>query len=120
MITGTTAEHHIYQTQNEVYIVLRGRIVLEDCERLRAACMPAITRGEVERTYIDLGNVDYIDSAGLGLLVGLKMTSKKSGSRTIIIAPSKAVADILYISKLEGIFEILKGAEAAAVKSRLM
>lgn len=119
MITGTSAEHQVFQTPTEVYIAFKGRIVLEDCERLRSACIPSISRAGVERVYVDLSQVEYIDSAGLGLLVGLKMTAKKSSARIILLAPSRTVADILYISKLEGIFEILSGAEAMAVKSRM-
>lgn len=120
MITGTSAEHQVYHTRNEAYIAFRGRIVLEDCERLRAAAIAAISRADIERVYVDLSQVDYIDSAGLGLLVGLKMTAKKSGARIILLAPTRTVADILYISKLEGIFEILGGPEAMAVKSRVV
>jgi anti-anti-sigma factor len=119
MITGTSAEHQVFQTPTEVYIAFKGRIVLEDCERLRSACIPSISRPGVERVYVDLSQVEYIDSAGLGLLVGLKMTAKKSSARIILLAPSRTVADILYISKLEGIFDILSGAEAMAVKSRM-
>jgi anti-anti-sigma factor len=119
MITGTSAEHQVFQTTSEAYIAFRGRIVLEDCERLRAAAVAAISRPGVDRAYVDLSQVDYIDSAGLGLLVGLKMTAKKSNARIILLAPTRTVADILYISKLEGIFEILTGAEATAVKSRI-
>ncbi|MGI8905604.1 MAG: anti-sigma factor antagonist [Candidatus Sumerlaeaceae bacterium] len=119
MITGASAEHQIFYTESEVYIAFKGRIVLEDCERLRSASIAAVSRGGVERVYVDLSQVEYIDSAGLGLLVGLKMTAKKSSARIILLAPSRTVADILYISKLEGIFEILSGAEASAVKSRL-
>lgn len=117
MIT-TSAEHQIFKSPKEVYLQYRGRIVLDDCERLRNASINAIAPG-IERVFVDLSQVDYVDSAGLGLLVGLKMTAKKNNARIILLQPSRAVADILYISKLDGIFEILSGAEAMAVKSRL-
>jgi tetratricopeptide (TPR) repeat protein len=63
--------------------------------------------------------VDFIDSAGLGVLVGLKMTTNKNKSRLILVSPSKAVHDILYISKLDSIFDIVTGNEAEAIRTRL-
>src|SRR6186713_2715860 len=106
MISGSAmAEIDIYETPSEIYILLRGRVVLEDCERLRSITGPVISKG-ADRVFVDLAGVDYVDSAGLGLLVGLKMTAKKNNSRIILLQPSKPVADILYISKLDGIFEV--------------
>jgi anti-sigma B factor antagonist len=120
MSAGTSsANFEIYLGgREEVYIILSGRIILEDCEVLRRAIISHIMQG-IQRVYVDLSGVEYIDSAGLGLLVGIKMTCKKINSRLILIQPTKTVADILYISKLDGIFEFLAGAEAAEVKGRL-
>lgn len=115
---STSAEHQIFRSAADLFVQLKGRIVLEDCERLRGALVPAIGAG-VERVYVDLAQVDYVDSAGLGLLVGLKMTAKKNGSRIILLQPSRQVGDILYISKLDGIFEVLTGAEAQSVRTSL-
>lgn len=115
---SASSEHQIFRSGSDLLVQLRGRVVLEDCERLRAAILPSIGPG-VERVYVDLGQVDYVDSAGLGLLVGLKVATKKNNSRIHLLQPSRQVSDILYISKLDGIFEVLTGAEAQAIRSRL-
>ena len=108
----------IYQAQSDLYFMFRGRIVLDECERLRSTCLPLISKG-VEQVIIDLSKVEFIDSAGLGLLVGFKMTSSKNKARIILLQPAKPVADILYISKLDGIFEIVTGAQAEGLRTRI-
>lgn len=112
-------ELEIYQSQSDLYFSFRGRIILDECERLRNTCLPLIAKG-VEQVMVDLSKVDFIDSAGLGLLVGFKMQASKNKARVILLQPSKPVADILYISKLDGIFEVVSGAQAEAHRSRLV
>ncbi|AXA36560.1 MAG: hypothetical protein KatS3mg130_1933 [Candidatus Sumerlaea sp.] len=112
-------EIEIYQQRADVYILLRGRIVLEECDRLKSLCLPYIRKG-IEQLILDLSKVEYIDSAGLGVLVGFKMTASKNKARIILLQPSRAVADILYISKLDGIFDILTGAEADLLKAQMV
>ena len=111
-------ELEVYQLRADVYIVLRGRVVLEECDRLKSTVLPLIRKG-VEQVFLDLSKVEYIDSAGLGVLVGFKMTASKNRSRIVLIQPSRPVADILYISKLDGIFDILTGAEADLLKTQM-
>lgn len=112
-------ELEVYQLRTDLYLVLRGRVVLEECERLKSTCLPLMRKG-VEQIYLDLSKVDYIDSAGLGVLVGFKMTASKNRARIVLIQPSRAVSDILYISKLDGIFDILTGAEADLLKAQMV
>ncbi|MCX7626124.1 MAG: STAS domain-containing protein, partial [Candidatus Sumerlaeaceae bacterium] len=59
----SSMEIEIYQLRSDVYIAVRGRIVLEECERLKNACLPLIRKG-IEQVFIDLSKVEYIDSAG--------------------------------------------------------
>lgn len=119
MIGGGSSNMELesYQTRGDLYFLLRGRVVLEECERLKQACIPLITKG-IEQVMVDLSAVDFIDSAGLGVLVGLKMTANKNKARIMLLQPSKPVADILYISKLDGIFDIITGADADVMKSQ--
>jgi len=53
------------------------------------------------------------------VLVGLKMTTNKSKSRLILVSPSKGVHDILYVSKLDSIFDIVTGNEAEGIRAGL-
>lgn len=119
MIGGAVMDLEIYQSRGDLYFLVRGRIVLEECERFKSACQPLINKG-VEQVIVDLSKSDFIDSAGLGVLVGLKMTANKNKAKIVLLQPSKAVSDVLFISKLDGIFDILTGAEADVLKATLV
>ncbi|MBX7247182.1 MAG: anti-sigma factor antagonist [Candidatus Sumerlaeaceae bacterium] len=118
MITTSAMDLEIYQSRGDIFFLIRGRIVLEECERLKAACLPLITKG-LDQVIVDLSNVEFIDSAGLGVLVGFKMAASKNKSQIVLLQPSKSVSDILYISKLDGIFDIMTGAEADMLKTQI-
>lgn len=108
----------LYQSDNELLVVVRGRIVLEDLSRLKQTILPRIARG-IQNVYVDLFRVEYVDSAGLGLLIGLKMQSKSQGAAITLLDPNKIVSDVLTISRVDGIFEVLRGREASGVRERL-
>lgn len=108
-------EIQVYKSNADLFIQVSGRIVLDECDKLKGHTIPLIDRS-VSQVHLDLSKVDFIDSAGLGVLVGLKMTTNKNKSRLILVSPSKAVHDILYISKLDSIFDIVTGNEAEGIR----
>lgn len=110
---------NIYRTNNNLYIDIQGRVVLDYCEQLKNAAISLIDKG-INQVYVDLSNVDFIDSAGLGVLVGLKMTANKNKARVVLISPSNSVSDILFVSKLHSIFDILTGSEAELLRRTLV
>ncbi|MDX2176630.1 MAG: anti-sigma factor antagonist [Candidatus Sumerlaeia bacterium] len=108
----------IFQSRGNMLVQLGGRFVLDECERIKSAIIPRITR-EVSQINLDLAQVEFIDSAGLGVLVQLKTTGNKNRSRLALVGPSKGVSDILMVSKLDSIFDIITGAEASSLVSAL-
>lgn len=118
MIGTTGMDLEVFQARSDLYFQFRGRIVLEECERVKKLCLPLINKG-VEQVVVDLSRVEFIDSAGLGVLVGFKMTASKNKARIVLLSPSRSVADILYISKLDGIFDIVTGTEADVLKAQI-
>ncbi|MCB2156034.1 anti-sigma factor antagonist [bacterium] len=111
-------EIKIYQDTDKMLVQLVGRVVLDECDRLKSAVVPRITP-DINNVNLDLSNVDFIDSAGLGVLVGMKVSSNKNRARLALISPSKGVSDILLVSKLESIFDIVTGNEAQTIVSSL-
>ncbi len=108
----------IFQKDDLMLVQLRGRVVLDECDRLKAAVVPRIT-SETSQVNLDLSRVDFIDSAGLGVLVGMKVSSNKNRAALTLVSPSKGVSDILLVSKLDSIFEIKTGKEAEQVVKAL-
>ncbi len=111
-------EINIYRANNNLFIDIAGRIVLDVCEIIKNAAVSLIDKG-INQVYVDLGTVDFIDSAGLGVLVGLKATSNKNKARLVLVSPSPGVMDILTVSKLDKIFDIITGSEAELLKQSL-
>lgn len=109
----------IYKSKEKLYISITGKIVLEECDRIKTSVLPFIDRG-LNQIYVDLEQVVFIDSAGLGVLVGLKMTANKNKARLILSNPSRGVYDVLNVSKLDNIFDIITGKDAEMPKLTLM
>jgi len=108
----------IYRNGDALFVQVHGRVVLDEVDRLKSSILPHIQPG-VTRVAIDMANVEFIDSAGLGVLVGLKMNANKAKARLSIVSPSQGVADILYVSKLDGIFEVLTGTPAEVMRAEM-
>jgi anti-sigma B factor antagonist len=108
----------LYQNRERMLVQLSGRVVLDECDRLKGAIVPRISP-PVSQVILDLARVEFIDSAGLGALVGMKVSSNKNRARLCLAAPSKSVSEILLVSKLDSIFDVLKGAEAQSAIGEL-
>ncbi len=69
---------------------------------------------------IDLSQVPYIDSAGIGALVGVHVSRKKEGRRLALVGVNGHVRDALRTTNVEQFFAIFptqEEAEAAAPQS---
>lgn len=55
---------------------------------------------------IDLSNVDYIDSSGVGVLISLLKLQKKKGKKLSINKVSSKVHNVLKLSSLSDVFDI--------------
>ncbi len=54
---------------------------------------------------IDLGNLEFVDSAGLGVLVGIYRRVKKCGRRVAVAGAQPYVSRVMKIIKLDQVFE---------------
>ena len=65
---------------------------------------------------LNLGDVNYIDSSGLGELVSAFTTSKNQGAALKLLSLTKKVKDVLQLTKLYTVFDIYDD-EASAIAS---
>jgi anti-sigma B factor antagonist len=65
---------------------------------------------------LDLGNVSYVDSAGLGQLVQIHATTKAKGGSLRLVNVTKRLKDLLVVTKLVTVFDSYDS-EADAVAS---
>ena len=95
---------------------IRGRIVLGDeTDALRTAVRDLLARGK-KKIILNLADVDYIDSSGVGELVGSFTTVRNAGGELKLLNLTKKVHDILNVTKLYTVFDI-RDDEFKAVKS---
>jgi anti-sigma B factor antagonist len=83
-----------------------GRIVFgEETSLLRDEVKKAIA-DNVKRIVLNLGEVNYIDSGGLGTLVGLHTTAHNAGASVKLANLTKRVGDLLQVTKLLTVFDV--------------
>jgi anti-sigma B factor antagonist len=66
------------------------------------------------KVVLNLREVNYIDSGGLGTLVSLFTTARNAGGAVKLARLSQRVGDLLQITKLLTIFEVFDDEEVAA------
>jgi anti-sigma B factor antagonist len=95
---------------------ITGRITLGDeTGKLRESIRQLIA-ADKKKIVLNLAQVDYIDSSGVGELVSSFTTVRNSGGELKLLSLSKKVHDILQVTKLYTVFDI-KDDEFTAVKS---
>lgn len=97
-------------------IECNGRIVFGDeSSLLREEVKKAILLGN-KKIVLNLGEINYIDSGGLGTLVSLHTTAHNSGGTIKLANLTKRVGDLLQVTKLLTVFEVY-GSEYEALEA---
>jgi len=95
---------------------ISGRIVLGDeIHDLREAVRDLLKQDK-KKIILNLANVDYIDSSGVGELVGCFTTLRNAGGELKLLNLTQKVHDVLQVTKLYTVFDI-RDDEFTAVKS---
>ena len=104
------------RTKDGILIVdCSGRIVYgEEASLLRSTVKNVLSKNN--RIVLDLGDVNYIDSGGLGILVELRTSAQNAGGAIKLTRVTKHVSDLLQITKLLTVFDVYNS-EAEAVES---
>jgi anti-sigma B factor antagonist len=93
-----------------------GRITLgEGSVTLRETVTQLLSKNQ-KKILLNLAEVNYIDSSGIGELVSAFTTVRKQGGDLKLLNLTKKVHDLLQITKLYTVFDV-QDDEAAAVKS---
>ena len=95
---------------------LSGRITLgEGSVQIRDAIRDLLGKGR-KNILLDLGEVNYIDSSGLGELVSAYTSARNQGAALKLLKLTKKVHDLLQLTKLYTVFDIFDD-EAVAIAS---
>ena len=97
-------------------VALEGRIVLgEESNALREAVKGLLAKGQ-KKIVLNMDNVTYIDSAGVGTLVASHHSAKSQGAALKLCHLGSKFQDVLQITKLLTVFDVYN-TEAEAVGS---
>jgi anti-sigma B factor antagonist len=101
------------RTENGVTIIdCNGRIVFgEESALLRDTVKKLI--GESSQIVLNLADISYIDSGGLGTLVALYTTAHNAGGSVKLANLTQRVGDLLQVTKLLTVFEVYDSEEKA-------
>lgn len=93
-----------------------GRITLgEGSSALRDTLRDMVSKNQ-KKILLNLGDVSYIDSSGIGELVSGFTTVTNSGGQLKLLNLTKRVKDLLQITKLYTVFDVHED-EAGAIRS---
>ena len=95
---------------------LSGKIVLGEGDvQIKERIRDLLSDGQ-RKILLNLGDVSYIDSAGLGALISSYATAKREGGQLKLVNLTKRVQDLLAITKLITVFDTFDN-EKEAVES---
>ena len=104
------------QVEGVTVVDMSGRITLgEGSVVLRDTIRDLVGKGQ-KKILLNLSDVTYIDSSGIGELVSAFTAVRREGGELKLLNLTKKVHDLLQITKLYTVFDI-KDDEAAAIKA---
>ena len=104
-----------HQREGVTVLALKGRITVGEVTPVRDKISALVAAGQTQ-IVLDLQNVDYIDSTGLGNLVISYTQVKKVGGGLKLLHLNKRNVELLALTRLHTIFEVF-AEETDAVNS---
>ena len=95
---------------------MKGKMTLGDGDELLRKKVAGVVEKGCKNIVLNLGDVPYIDSAGLGEIVRTYTTVSRQGGSLKLLNLTKRITDLLSITKLLTVFDTFDS-EGEAVKS---
>jgi len=96
----------VRQVDSVIVVDVSGRITLgEGCTQLRELVREQLGKGN-KHVLLNLADVTYIDSSGIGELVSAFTTVSNQGGQLKLLNLTKKVHDLLQITKLYTVFDV--------------
>ena len=106
--------YDVKKAANSFLFTLHGKLTEAECKAFQEAIAPLI-KGETENFYLDMRDLTLIDSVGMGMIMGIKMSCKRRGRRLVILSPSQEVQAAFSMVKFDQVLDIVSGKEAQAI-----
>ncbi len=78
-------------------LAIEGEVDVSNASELRSALDAQLSSGAGRELVVDLAQVSYIDSTGIGVLVGAAHRASEANVRIVVARPQKNVARVLSL-----------------------
>ena len=102
-------KHH--DTFTVLYV--EGLIKLGESAEFFSSALENVLKNESTNVIIDFTKIDYIDSTGIGELVGYLGKFTNQNRKLILVNPSERIQKLLKLAKLDSVFKIYASEEEA-------
>lgn len=93
----------IEESNSGLIIKVKENIVAENCSDLRNIVVDQIKKNNIN-FILDLKETNFIDSAGLGVIIGLRSTMNSKKGSLQLINLNKRILEIFKITRIDKIF----------------
>ena len=98
-----TLNLHLQTVENSTTVRCTGRLTIDTSPQLKKEVKPLLVAKR--RVVLDFTELGYMDSAGLGALVGLYISAKKAHCELQLVNLSPRIRELLGMSHLLSVFE---------------
>ncbi|MBP3400987.1 MAG: anti-sigma factor antagonist [Selenomonadales bacterium] len=106
-------ENKIMMQKGVLVVVLEGELDLNSAEGYRDAIDDAIMRWDAMYLVFDLSNVTFIDSSGLGMMLGRYKKIEQKGGRSAMYGICPRLSRMIEVSGLQKLMPVYKTREDA-------
>jgi anti-sigma B factor antagonist len=92
---------------------VNGEVDLYSAPALKERVADLVSSGRI-RIAVDLAGVEFMDSTGLGVLIGGLKRCKEAGGTLALVGPREPVVKVLAITGLDKVFPIHENVEQAS------
>src|SRR5262245_11959296 len=89
-----------------VVLEMSGRLVLDDGDQQLKDCVAALLAGGRREIVMNVGEVSYVDSAGLGALVSVCLAARSAGGAVKLQNPSKKLMELMTLARLQKVIDL--------------
>lgn len=105
-------EMNIKQQNDKLYIALSGEIDHHSIKEIRDKIDNTILTHVPKELYLDLEQIDFMDSSGLGLVLGRMRIINSIGGKLFVQNPSSRIFTILHLAGVDKLLQVVYKKEA--------
>ena len=98
---------------NFTVLYVEGLIKLGESAEFFSSALENVLKNESTNVIIDFTKIDYIDSTGIGELVGYLGKFANQNRKLILVNPSERIQKLLKLAKLDSVFKIYNSEDEA-------